>query len=401
MAFSDLKQDWFDPYKPLVLGLLIGTSIALEVFVHGVLGIGVVYSHFFYLPIVLGAVWYGVRALPVSLLLSAVYLGNTYALTGSLGLDATLRAGMFVAVALLIGILTDSLRRRQDQLADQVAQSALKGIPRRGGKIFLPGIVNVKRMRQERDIADLVRALSHKDTAVQYEAADALGELRDPSAVLPLMEVLTQDRYSGVRWKAAESLAKIGSPAVEALIGALRHPDEDVRWKAAIALGEIGDVAAVPPLIQLLGDTDRFVRSRAAYALGEFGPAATPSLCEALSADDPAIRQGAARALRKIRDPAARDALTRAMTDPDESVRAAVLEALMALGEEGYRTILSFLSGAGPTERSAISSALKEVSEQRLLSGFLPLLDGADGEARASIRAILGTQGGPERPGSP
>ena len=54
------------------------------------------------------------------------------------------------------------------------------------------------------------------------------------------------------RWKAAESLGRLGNPAaVEPLIGALWDDDSRVRLKAAWALGQIGDTRATGPLRRL------------------------------------------------------------------------------------------------------------------------------------------------------
>jgi HEAT repeat protein len=54
------------------------------------------------------------------------------------------------------------------------------------------------------------------------------------------------------RWKAAESLGRMGDPgAVESLIDALWDDDPRVRLKAAWALGQIGDARAVSPLKRL------------------------------------------------------------------------------------------------------------------------------------------------------
>ena len=49
-----------------------------------------------------------------------------------------------------------------------------------------------------------------------------------------------------------ESLVKIGEPAVEPLINALKDKDSFVRWKATGALVKIGDERAVEPLINAL-----------------------------------------------------------------------------------------------------------------------------------------------------
>src|SRR5665647_721650 len=168
-------------------------------------------------------------------------------------------------------------------------------------------------MKSSQDVRGLIRLLNHGDPDVRYEAAGALGDLRDASAVEPLITALKNDELSGVRWKAAEALSKIGAPAVDALIEALRHHDDDVRWKAAIALGEIGDPRAVEPLVTLLFDDDRFVKSHAALALGAIGEPSVKPLIHALRDGDGNLRWGAAIALGKIRDPRAIEPLIRAL----------------------------------------------------------------------------------------
>jgi HEAT repeat protein len=89
------------------------------------------------------------------------------------------------------------------------------------------------------------------------------------------------------------ALARIGEPAVPALIETLNDRDPKVRAAAAMALARIGSQAkaAVPALIKALKDKDPDVRREAARALGQMGPAAqeaVPALLEALrdSGDD-------------------------------------------------------------------------------------------------------------------
>jgi HEAT repeat protein len=54
------------------------------------------------------------------------------------------------------------------------------------------------------------------------------------------------------RWKAAEALGRMRYPgAVEPLIDTLWDDDSRVRLKAAWALGQIGDIRAIPPLRRL------------------------------------------------------------------------------------------------------------------------------------------------------
>jgi HEAT repeat protein len=66
-------------------------------------------------------------------------------------------------------------------------------------------------------------------------AAEALGELRDPRAVEPLIAALMESRRE-VRDRAVGALRKIGAAAVEPLIAALKDPDPDLRFDAARVL---------------------------------------------------------------------------------------------------------------------------------------------------------------------
>jgi len=400
MAFSDLHLNRMDRYKLAILLFLVAVSVVLEAVVHHAMGVEVVYSHFFYIPVVLGAVWYGKKGALVAVFLAGVYIGDYYLIGGAVPSDALIRALMFVVVALVIGVVMDYVHREQEQVMTQMANAALREGTSgrfRGNldewKAKLRSSVNVKRLRDEKDVRGLIEALTHRDPAVQYEAAEALGVLREPSAVTPLMAALTGDRYSGVRWKAAEALALIGSPAVEPLIGALGNPDEDVRWKAAIALGEIGDPRAIPPLIALLEDHDRFVQSRAAYALGQFGSSALSPLLTALQAGSPAARRGAAIALGKIGAPEVVDPLLFALSDPDDAVRSSVLDALACLGEGVHARLLAHVGAASPDERNRIFQTLREATSPKFVEGFFPVLSLADDEARDVILSLARKRG--------
>ena len=60
------------------------------------------------------------------------------------------------------------------------------------------------------------------------------------------------DDNEGTRWKAAESLGRLGDPrAVQPLIDTLWDDDARVRLKAAWALGMLGDPKALGPLQRL------------------------------------------------------------------------------------------------------------------------------------------------------
>ncbi len=335
--------------------ILVAGALFLEVFVHVYLGISVVYSHFFYIPVVLAAIWYGKRSVLVALLLGIALVAGTYYSTGFIDTGTLLRALMLVVIALIIGTIIDHMKKEQEQMFNKVTDAALLSGLKSGAapgnetlqRVRTFSFASVKKLSARRDVPGLIRALSNRDPAVQYEAVEALGNIGDPAATEALMGALTGDQYSGIRWKAAEALGKIGAPAVPALIGALKNPDEDIRWKAAIVLGEIGDARAVGPLVDLLVDQDRFVRSRAGYALGMIGPPAVIDLRTALVDGGVETRRAAAAALGTIPDPAAVDALLQGLDDPSDEVRQEVIAALSRQGEAAFDPLIAALGGPG------------------------------------------------------
>ena len=120
-------------------------------------------------------------------------------------------------------------------------------------------------------VEPLIKALKYEDDYVRRSAAEALGKIGDPIATKPLIKALI-DSYSPVCKSAAEALGKIGeSSAVEPLIKALRYKDDNVRKSAAEALGKIGDTRSIGPLIKALRYKDDNVRKSAEKALGRIG----------------------------------------------------------------------------------------------------------------------------------
>jgi HEAT repeat protein len=247
----------------------------------------------------------------------------------------------------------------------------------------------LKKLKETRDVDGLIIALTNPDLQVQYEAAEALGNIGDEKAVGPLIAALKCVEFSGVRWKAAEALSKIGDPAVEPLIAVLQHPDEDVRWKAAIALGEIGNTDAIEPLIALLRDDDRFVRSRAAHALGMIGEPAVNRLIEILHGGDGDSRWGAVMALGQSRDPRAVEPLIVALADTHGDVRAEAAAALAAIGRPAVEPLIRFLKYTHGAARAEVVTALGELHDAEAIEPLVQILENADeGERRAVAEAL-------------
>jgi len=102
--------------RPYAFALLILAGILLEFIVHFWFGIAVVYTHFYYLIIVLAGLWYGKRAVLIALFFGALHIADTFLVTGTITPDALIRACMFVIVALIVGMTAEQSNCYRDQL---------------------------------------------------------------------------------------------------------------------------------------------------------------------------------------------------------------------------------------------------------------------------------------------
>jgi len=175
-------------------------------------------------------------------------------------------------------------------------------------------------------VEPLIAVMKGPDSMVGTSVAQALAKLGAP-AVDPLIALLKDSGSSSAasavanqirQMNAVRALGEIKDPrAVEPLIVTLRDTFFNLRVSAATALGEIKDPRAVGPLVAAMKDTDLRVRKAASGALGEIGLPAVGPLVAALKDADPAVRQSASEALGRIKDPQAVEAMNNALKDAD------------------------------------------------------------------------------------
>jgi signal transduction histidine kinase len=105
--------------KPYAFAFLIFLGLLLELVVHFTLHIDVVYTHFYYLIIVVAGLWYGRRAVLIALFFGALHITVTYLQMGIISQDALIRACMFVIVAFVVGIIAEQMNCYRDQILEQ------------------------------------------------------------------------------------------------------------------------------------------------------------------------------------------------------------------------------------------------------------------------------------------
>jgi HEAT repeat protein len=237
-------------------------------------------------------------------------------------------------------------------------------------------------------VEPLIHALRDNASEVRKRAAEALGTIGDKRAVEPLVQAL-KDEYRDVNRSAAEALGTIrDANAVELIIQALGDESEDVRWGAARALGAIGDKRAVEPLVQALKDGDSDVRYEAAAALGTMGEPAVESLIQALNDRDSFVRKKAAKALGTIGDARAVEPLIQALQDRDSVVRK---EATTSLNKLSWKP-------RDDTERVLYLIAWRDWNElartgELAVTRLIPALEDEDSKVRGGAAEALGKIG--------
>lgn len=118
--------------------------------------------------------------------------------------------------------------------------------------------------------------LSHEKEVRRIIAANALGDIGDPSAIPALIGALGDGAFT-VREAAAKSLVRLGPAAEEPLAEVLATGRDPARRHAIRILGVTGSTSVIPALEALAGDADWAVRFDAAAALAGIRGRAAPA----------------------------------------------------------------------------------------------------------------------------
>ena len=259
-------------------------------------------------------------------------------------------------------------------------------------------------------VPQFISALKSKDSDVRRTVIKVLGKIGDVRILEPVTMVLSdQDPY--VRFAAVKVLIKLGTPAIESLITALRNGNSAVRQGAAEALETIdsdwcdSDVARrqVPEFISALqGGREVGVRKVAATTLGKIGdPRALSTLAIALGDQDADVRVAATDALVKFGTQAVEWLIVIAL--PDVRSRAAAIEALVRIGTSTTERLITALRDQDPIIRQAADEALRIIDPkwpqsevaQRQITEFIAALNDADWNVREGAVKALGEISGP------
>ena len=145
-------------------------------------------------------------------------------------------------------------------------------------------------------VEDLIDVLRTQPGQLRTIAADALAAVGEP-AITPLLDRMIAGSSDGE--EAQRALAKIGSPAVPALVACFGKDDPLIELQARAVLEDMGR-RAVPALLEALADPD--TRQPVVKTLGMIGREAKPAIesLRALADQDASLRPDVVAALRRI-----------------------------------------------------------------------------------------------------
>lgn len=184
-----------------------------------------------------------------------------------------------------------------------------------------------------RAVLPLCKALKDKKWGVSSKAALALRSMRDARAVNDLCELMTEEE-DFLRYQASEALTAIGEPSIPALKGLVTHKKQDVRFAVAATLLHLGMPEHLTLVCRAIVEGAWWNRINAAEALGKrTEECVVPALCQALEDSKTNVRVTAAKSLRIAGDERAIQALCMALKDSEYVVLVEAKAALLEMGD--------------------------------------------------------------------
>jgi hypothetical protein len=102
-------------FKAGLMGAFLLAACVLTYYYHATLGVGVIFTHLFYIPIILASIWWGKKGILVALFLGILIItSHALFLKGMPFTDDIIRAVMFVLTGYVVARLMEGLKKVED-----------------------------------------------------------------------------------------------------------------------------------------------------------------------------------------------------------------------------------------------------------------------------------------------
>ena len=116
-----------EKYEILVMAILLAGACFLTYYFHAVLNTGTVFTHFFYIPIILASLWWRRKGLVVAIFLAALILfSHVFVREVVVTANDYLRVLMFIVIAFVVATLSEWIAKAQDALRRSSEELELK-----------------------------------------------------------------------------------------------------------------------------------------------------------------------------------------------------------------------------------------------------------------------------------
>ena len=208
----------------------------------------------------------------------------------------------------------------------------------------------------------LIEALEDSDPSIGIAAAEALGNLQNPEAILPLAACLNQTNELLIT-TAIQALADLEHPdVITPLTAALRLEQPAAQTIAIAALGKMKAIGAIPTLGELLPSADAQQKLEIITAFEKIAsPAAAPYLIDQLKQGAPALQAASAQALGQTGGKGAVEALIKTLASDNRATTQAALTALINIGKEAVQPLIQALRSESQQIRNQTLTALRKM----------------------------------------
>ena len=240
----------------------------------------------------------------------------------------------------------------------------------------------------EQSISPLAQALREESSDVRKATAEVLGEFNDPGSVENLIEAL-KDENPEVQMASKRALLKLGEYAVEPLIRAMGRGDSAIRKNVSEVLGEINDPRAINPLIELLEDENHEVQMASRWSLIKMGGQAVEPLIRAVRRGGSTIRRNASEALGEIKDSRAVGSCIAALKDRDSEVRLAAKIALEKFKDFAVKPLIAAMKDGDSHVQLAAKWILVNIGDSAI-DALIDAMKSDDSFNRRNAAEVLG-----------
>ena len=208
----------------------------------------------------------------------------------------------------------------------------------------------------------LIEALEDSDPSIGIAAAEALGNLQNPEAILPLAACLNQTNGLLIT-TAIQALADLEHPdVITPLTAALRLEQPAAQTIAIAALGRMKATGAIPTLGELLPSADAQQKIEIITAFEEIAsPDAAPYLIDQLKQGAPALQAASAQALGQTGGKGAVEALIKTLASDNRATTQAALTALINIGKDAVQPLIQALRSESQQIRNQTLTALRKM----------------------------------------